>query len=132
MFRADTRILVLDDSLSARLNIREMLKTLGFKDISEAPDVQKAWEMLQQSSPPIQLILSDHHMPEFTGMDLLKMVRSDPKLSKTPFIMVTSEGEKTTVLDAVKAGVTNYIMKPFDTETLKAKLIYTAQSLGLK
>jgi two-component system chemotaxis response regulator CheY len=131
MFSPDTRILIVDDSLSMRLNIRNMLSNLGFKDIIEAVDGNKAWEALQQSTPAVQLVLSDQNMPDCTGMDFLKKVRSDETFKKLPFIMVTSEGEKSMILSAINAGVSNYITKPVDAETLRKKLEATAEKLGI-
>ncbi len=114
------RVLVVDDFATMRRIVKGVLKQLGFKDIIEADDGTSALEELRNQE--IGLIVSDWNMPKMTGLDLLKKVRSDEKLKNIPFIMVTAEGQKENVLEAVKAGVSNYIVKPFTPEILSEKL----------
>lgn len=115
-----TKILVVDDFATMRKIIKQTLQQIGFKDIQEASDGTEAWEKL--NAEPFQLIISDWNMPKMPGIELLKKVRSAPQLAKIPFIMVTAEGQKECVIEAAKAGVTNYIVKPFTAETLEEKL----------
>lgn len=115
------RILVIDDFQTMRRIIINLLRQLGFTNMVEADDGSTAWERLQ--SEKVDLIISDWNMPKMTGMELLRKVRSDERLRTTPFIMVTAEGKRENVIAAVQAGVSNYIVKPFNAATLKEKLI---------
>lgn len=114
------KVLVVDDFATMRRIVKGVLKQLGFKEIIEAEDGTAALEELRKEK--VGLIVSDWNMPKMTGLDLLKAVRSDESLKDIPFIMVTAEGQKENVLEAVKAGVSNYIVKPFTPETLSEKL----------
>ncbi len=114
------KVLVVDDFATMRRIVKGVLKQLGFKDIIEAEDGTAALEELRKEK--VGLIVSDWNMPKMTGLDLLKAVRSDDSLKDIPFIMVTAEGQKENVLEAVKAGVSNYIVKPFTPETMSEKL----------
>lgn len=122
MFDATTRILVVDDMLTMRKIVQKSLKEMGFTDITEASDGQKAWETINAAEKPFGLIVSDWNMPNCTGLDLLKRVRADGRVKLTPFVLLTAESESHQVLEAVKAGVDNYIIKPFTPENLKLKL----------
>lgn len=114
------RILVIDDFQTMRRIIINLLRQLGFTNMTEADDGSTAWEKLQVEH--VDLIVSDWNMPKMTGMDLLRKVRADEKYKTTPFIMVTAEGKRENVIAAVQAGVSNYIVKPFNAATLKEKL----------
>ncbi len=114
------KVLVVDDFATMRRIVKGVLKQLGFKEIIEAEDGTAALEELRKEN--IGLIISDWNMPKMTGLDLLKAVRSDDSLKNIPFIMVTAEGQKENVLEAVQAGVSNYIVKPFTPETMSEKL----------
>ena len=122
MFSPDTRILVVDDMMTMRKIIIKTCKELGFKDFTEAADGALGWAAIQTANPPIGLIISDWNMPNSNGLDLLKRVRADARFGKLPFMMVTAEAEQHQIVDAVKAGVSNYVIKPFTGEALKAKL----------
>ncbi|HND85779.1 MAG TPA: response regulator [Pseudobdellovibrionaceae bacterium] len=122
MFDPRTRILICDDMLTMRKLVGKVCKELGFTDLTEAPDGAKGWEALNGANPPIGMIISDWNMPNSTGLDLLKRVRSDSRFSKMPFILVTAEAEQSQVVEAVKAGVSAYVVKPFTADQLKAKL----------
>lgn len=122
MFPLNTRILILDDMLTMRKIVTKTLKEIGFTDIQEAEDGQKGWEKLKAANPPIQLVVSDWNMPNFTGLELLKAVRADASFAKLPFVLLTAEAEAHQVKEAMMAGVTNYIIKPFTADTLKQKL----------
>ena len=114
------KVLVVDDFATMRRIVKGVLKQLGFNDIIEAENGSAALEELKKES--VGLIVSDWNMPKMTGLDLLKAVKSDANLKSIPFIMVTAEGQKDNVLEAVKAGVNNYIVKPFTPETFNEKL----------
>ncbi|OGQ99803.1 MAG: histidine kinase [Deltaproteobacteria bacterium RIFOXYD12_FULL_55_16] len=114
------KILVVDDFATMRRIIRNILTQLGFKNIIEADDGTTALNVLK--SEKIGLIISDWNMPKMTGLDLLKAVRTDQSIASTPFIMVTAEAQQDNIILAVKAKVSQYIVKPFTAETLAEKL----------
>jgi two-component system chemotaxis response regulator CheY len=114
------KVLVVDDFATMRRIVKGVLKQLGFSNIIEAEDGSSALEELKKED--IGLIVSDWNMPNMTGLDLLKAVRGDANLKGIPFIMVTAEGQKENVVEAVKCGVNNYIVKPFTPETFGEKL----------
>jgi two-component system chemotaxis response regulator CheY len=122
VFDPKTRVLIVDDMMTMRKLVGKSCKELGFTDLTEAPDGIKAWEAIAAANPPFGLIISDWNMPNCTGLDLLKRVRGDGRYGKTPFLMVTAEAEQHQIMEAVKAGVSNYVIKPFTAETLKEKL----------
>jgi len=96
------------------------MKQLGFYNIVEAENGKDALKQLKADS--IDLVLCDWNMPEMAGIDLLNAVRGDDQLKQTPFVMVTAEAQKENILEAVKAGVSSYIVKPFTAETVEEKL----------
>ena len=114
------KVLVVDDFATMRRIVKNVLKQIGFTEIVEADDGSTALEVLRQTK--IDLIVSDWNMPKVTGLDLLKAVRSDESLKAMPFLMVTAEAQKDNVVQAVQAGVSNYVVKPFTAEALKEKL----------
>lgn len=122
MFDLKSRLLIVDDMLTMRKIVVKSCRELGFSDFTEAEDGNAAWEKLISASPAINLIISDWNMPNCTGLDFLKKVRQDPKYAKLPFVLLTAEAEASQVKEAVMAGVTNYIVKPFTVPTLKEKL----------
>ena len=113
-------ILIVDDYKTMLRIIRNLLKQLGFNNVDEASDGAEALNKMRSKSYGI--IISDWNMEPMTGYELLKEVRSDDILKKTPFIMVTAESKTDNVIAAKKAGVNNYIVKPFNAATLKQKL----------
>jgi two-component system chemotaxis response regulator CheY len=113
-------VLVVDDYQTMIRIIRNLLNQLGFKNIEEAKDGRQALEKL--NSGKYGLVISDWNMEPMTGYELLQQVRASDKLKATPFIMVTAESKTENVIAAKKAGVNNYIVKPFNAETLKGKL----------
>jgi two-component system, chemotaxis family, chemotaxis protein CheY len=113
-------ILVVDDYNTMIRIIRNLLKQLGFEDIDDASDGSAALSKLKAKK--YGLVISDWNMEPMTGYELLKEVRSDPGLTRTPFIMVTAESKTENVIAAKKAGVNNYIVKPFNAQTLKTKI----------
>jgi two-component system chemotaxis response regulator CheY len=114
------RILVVDDFQTMRRIVINLLRQLGFTNVTEADDGSTAWEKLESDS--IQLVISDWNMPTMSGLELLGKVRGSEKYKTLPFIMVTAEGKRENVIAAVQAGVSNYIVKPFNAATLKEKL----------
>jgi two-component system, chemotaxis family, chemotaxis protein CheY len=114
------KILVVDDFATMRKVIRNLLKQVGYENIIEADDGSNALKILK--SQKIDLVISDWNMPNMTGLELLKAVRSDEDLKSTPFLMVTAEALQDNVIAAVKAGVSNYIVKPFTAEVLNEKI----------
>jgi len=105
--------------------VKSMMLKLGCSDITEADDGIPAWELIinaQAMGKPFGLVLSDWNMPGMNGLDLLKKVRADEKVKKTPFLMITAEGEQGNVLIAVKAGVSNFVVKPFSQQVLEEKI----------
>ena len=113
-------ILVVDDYNTMIRIIRNLLKQLGFENVDDASDGSAALAKMQGKK--YGLVISDWNMEPMTGYELLKQVRSDSSLAKTPFIMVTAESKTENVIAAKKAGVNNYIVKPFNAPTLKSKI----------
>jgi two-component system chemotaxis response regulator CheY len=113
-------ILVVDDYNTMIRIIRNLLRQLGFVDIDDASDGSAALSKMQHKK--YGLVISDWNMEPMTGYDLLMQVRSDPKLTATPFIMVTAESKTENVIAAKQAGVNNYIVKPFNADTLRKKI----------
>ena len=113
-------VLVVDDYNTMIRILRNLLRQLGFQDIDDAADGTAALAKMRQKQ--YGLVISDWNMEPMTGYDLLKEVRGDPGLAKTPFIMVTAESKTENVIAAKKAGVNNYIVKPFNAQTLQNKI----------
>ena len=113
-------ILVVDDYKTMVRIIKNLLKQIGFENVDEASDGTEAFEKMKKKK--YGLVISDWNMEPMTGYELLKQVRADGSLSKTPFIMVTAESKTENVIAAKKAGVNNYIVKPFNAQTLKGKI----------
>lgn len=114
------KVLIVDDFATMRRIVRNILKQIGFSNIVEAEDGKSALKMLQNDK--FDLIMCDWNMPEMPGIELLTRIRSDEQLKNIPFVMVTAEAQKNNILDAVKAGVSSYIVKPFTAETVDQKL----------
>lgn len=113
-------VLVVDDYKTMIRIIRNLLKQLGFSDVDDAADGTEAIGKMRQKK--YGLVISDWNMEPMTGYELLKEVRTDEALARTPFIMVTAESKTENVIAAKKAGVNNYIVKPFNAATLKSKI----------
>ena len=114
------RILVVDDFATMRKVIKNLLRQTGYQNVTEAEDGVVALKELR--SQKIDFVISDWNMPNMTGIELLRAVRADSELSSLPFLMVTAESLKENVVEAVKAGVSNYIVKPFTAEVLSEKI----------
>lgn len=113
-------ILIVDDYKTMLRIIRNLLKQLGFNNVDEATDGSMALQKLRDKD--YGLVISDWNMEPMTGYELLKEVRASPEFSNTPFIMITAESKTENVIAAKKAGVNNYIVKPFNAESLKSKI----------
>ncbi len=116
------RVLIVDDYKTMLRIIRNLLRQLGFNNIDEASDGSQALQQLRTGTV-YGLVISDWNMEPMTGLQLLREVRADAKLKSMPFIMVTAESKSENVIAAKEAGVSNYIVKPFNAETLKAKMV---------
>jgi two-component system, chemotaxis family, chemotaxis protein CheY len=117
---SNLNVLIVDDYKTMLRIIRNLLKQIDFENVEEASDGVEALAKLQAGN--FDLIISDWNMEPMTGLQLLQHVRADPKLKSTPFIMVTAESKTENVIVAKQAGVSNYIVKPFNAETLRAKI----------
>ncbi len=119
------KTIVIDDMMTMRKIIIRMLKTMGFTNIQEADDGATAWPMIEEaaaSGEPFEFIVSDWNMPKMSGLDLLIKIRATENLKSTPFMMVTAESEQSNVVKVVQAGVSNFVVKPFNHDTLKMKI----------
>ncbi len=116
----DMTILVVDDFSTMRRIVKNILRQLGFNNIVEADDGTTA--MAKLKSEKIDFVITDWNMPKMTGMELLKEIRADGQLKSIPVLMVTAEALQENIIAAVKAGVNNYIVKPFDAKTLSDKI----------
>lgn len=114
------KVLVVDDYAGMRRALRNVLKQIGFTNIVEADDGSTALRVLKKQK--IDVILADWNMPRMTGLELLKAVRNDESLKNIQFVMVTAEAQKSAVLEAVQAGASNFIVKPFTVEVVRQKL----------
>jgi len=114
------KVLVVDDFSTMRRIVKNILRQLEFTNIIEADDGSTGLEVLQKEK--VGIIISDWNMPKMTGLELLKAVRVDDALKDIPFLMVTAEAQQENIIEAVKAGVSNYIVKPFTAETLSQKI----------
>jgi two-component system chemotaxis response regulator CheY len=115
-----TNVLIVDDYKTMLRIIRNLLKQLEFDNVEEASDGQEALAKLRAGQ--FGLVISDWNMQPMTGLDLLKEVRADARLKEMPFIMITAESKTENVVAAKAAGVSNYIVKPFNAETLRGKI----------
>ena len=115
------RLLVVDDSSTMRRIIKNTLEKLGHPDVIEAEHGVEAWDKLS-ADDTIKVVITDWNMPGMNGLDLVKKIRAEQKYVDMPIIMVTTEGGKAEVITALKAGVNNYIVKPFTPQVLKEKL----------
>jgi two-component system chemotaxis response regulator CheY len=114
------KILVVDDFSTMRRIIKNLLRDLGFNNTNEADDGTSALPMLQNGT--YDFLITDWNMPGMQGIDLLKAVRADPKLTNLPVLMVTAESKRDQIVEAAQAGVNGYIVKPFTAVTLKEKI----------
>lgn len=114
-------VLIVDDYKTMLRIIRNLLRQLGFENVEEATDGTMAFEKMKDGN--FGLVISDWNMEPMTGIELLRKVRAHEKFKHTPFIMVTAESKSENVIAAKEAGVSNYIVKPFNADTLKSKMV---------
>jgi two-component system chemotaxis response regulator CheY len=119
-FNPEMDVLIVDDASAMRRIVRGLLKELGFKHMREAENGQLALDELKKKKA--DFVVSDWNMPVMTGIDLLRAIRADEALKTIPVLMVTAEAKQENILAAVQAGVSNYIVKPFNAATLQEKL----------
>ena len=114
------KILVVDDMSTMRRIVKNIMKQLGFANVEEAENGQDALDKLRVES--FGFVISDWNMPVMTGIELLRAIRADEKLKAIPVLMVTAEAQKENLVEAIQAGVSNYIVKPFTAEILQEKM----------
>lgn len=114
------KILVVDDMATMRRIVKNILKQLGFSNMEEAENGQEALQKLRADA--FGFVVSDWNMPVMTGIDMLRAIRADEKLKAIPVLMVTAEAQQANLVEAIQAGVSNYIVKPFTAETMQEKL----------
>lgn len=114
------KILVVDDMVTMRKIVKNILKQLGFANVDEAENGQEALQKLRSGT--FGFVVSDWNMPVMTGIDMLRAIRADEQLKAIPVLMVTAEAQQSNLIEAVQAGVSNYIVKPFTAETMQEKI----------
>ena len=126
-FPEDARIMVVDDSPTTRRLVRDVLASVGYQNIDECGDGEAAFKKLQGTRPEFDLLIADWHMPELTGIDLLRRVRATRDTKNLPVILATGEKNQEEVWTAVKEGVSGYVMKPYEDETLYSAMRKAAE-----
>ncbi|MBT4267319.1 MAG: response regulator [Deltaproteobacteria bacterium] len=123
----DIRILVVDDSIGIRLAAKKVFQNLGFMQVSVADDGTTALEELKKE--PFELVVADWNMPKMSGIDLLKAMRAEKSLENIPFLLVTGDDNQDNIMEAIKAGISNFMTKPYDAKVLSEKIerIFTFQ-----
>lgn len=114
------KVLVVDDFSTMRRIVKNILRQIGFTNVIEADDGTTAWETINKEK--VDFVVSDWNMPQMTGIELLRKVRSSEQYGELPFLMVTAEAQQENIIEAVQAKVSNYIVKPFTAETMKQKI----------
>ena len=125
MFKPTTKFLIADDFGTMRKILKKALADVGYTNTVEAIDGANAYQLLVEHSKtdaPIDFIISDWNMPNMLGIELLKRCRAEATFKHLPFMLVTAESEQAQIIEAVKAGVTDYVVKPFSPAMIKAKL----------
>ncbi|MGZ3690636.1 MAG: response regulator [Pseudobdellovibrio sp.] len=125
MFESNTKFLVVDDFSTMRKIVKKALSELGYTNVIEAVDGRDALDKLNEAlakNEHFHFIISDWSMPKMQGIELLKACKQSPQLCHVPFILVTAESEQAQIIEAVKAGVSEYVVKPFSAQILKSKI----------
>jgi len=130
MFHPDIAILVVDDFGTMRRIIKNILREIGFSNVTEADDGSTGWTEIKKNT--FDLIVTDWNMPIMTGLELLQKIRATPETQHLPVLMVTAETKKEQIITAAQAGVNGYIVKPFNAGTLKDKLTLIADRIEAK
>jgi two-component system, chemotaxis family, chemotaxis protein CheY len=124
------KFLVVDDFSTMRRIVRNLLKELGYTNVDEAEDGVVALQKLR-SGANFQFVVTDWNMPNMTGIELLKQIRSDPGLKHLPVLMITAEAKKENIVEAAQSGASGYIVKPFTAGTLEEKLNKIFERFGM-
>jgi two-component system chemotaxis response regulator CheY len=135
MFPVDAKILMVDDSGLSRSLLKSALKELNFCKIVEASTANEAQKCLleeEQKSDPVHLVICDQNMPEMTGLEFIKWLRTQERFNSLPVIMLTTNHERAVIVEAGREGVSTYMIKPFDLNTLKTRLTSTWEKTGQK
>ncbi len=135
MFPVDSKILIIDDSNFSRTVLKGALRDLRFWKIMEATSGAAAKAMLledEQAKQPVHLIICDIHMPEMSGLDLLRWIRTQEHSKNLPVIILTTAHEKEMIVEAGKLGISHYMIKPFDVSTLKDRMVSAWQRHGAR
>lgn len=135
MFPVDAKILMVDDSGFSRSLLKSALKELNFWKIIEAGTASEAQACLlqdEQAIDPVHLVFCDQNMPETTGLEFIKWLRSQERFNALPVIMLTTNHERAVIVEAGREGVSNYMIKPFDVNTLKTRMASTWEKTGQK
>ncbi len=137
MYPAETKFLIIDDQAPMRKFVKEVLAEMGYFSVIEAVDGQSALELLQDNADttdPVNFIISDWSMPRMTGIELLKIIRSKDPFKALPFMLVSGERDEAHIIQAAKAGVSDYIVKPFSAGKIRDKIekIYLRNLLGTR
>ncbi len=125
MFKPTTKVLVVDDFKTMRKIVINALSALGLTLVTEADDGATAWPLVEEAAAknePFGLIVSGWNMPKMPGIELLRNVRANPATKDTPFVLVTAEAEQKNIIEALKFGVSNYIVKPFSPASFGEKI----------
>lgn len=133
MFKPGTKFLIVDDFATMRKIIKKVIADLGYDNAVEAVDGVEAYKLLIEhstSKEPFEYVIADWNMPNMSGLELLKKCRSEEAFKKIPIMFVTAEGEQAQILEAIKEGVTEYVVKPFTSEKIKEKLESSFKKLG--
>lgn len=125
MFKPRTKFLIVDDFATMRKIIKKIIADLGYDNVVEAVDGVEAYKLLIEhstSKEPFEYVIADWNMPNMSGLELLKKCRSEEAFKKIPIMFVTAEGEQAQILEALREGVNEYVVKPFTREKIKEKL----------
>lgn len=123
--KASMNILIIDTNSTMRQNVKKLLSDIGFKNIKEAANGNKALEVLEECNvieKPIEFIISELELEKMTAIELLAMIRKDPKNAKTKFLLMTGDSDQQKMMQAIRAGVNNVVVKPFSADMLKEKI----------
>lgn len=123
--KASMNILVIDTNSNMRQNVKKLLSDIGFKNIKEAANGKKALEVLEECiviEQPIEFIISELELEKMTAIELLATIRKDPKNAKTKFLLMTGDSDQQKMMQAIRAGVNNVVVKPFSADMLKEKI----------
>jgi len=123
--KASMKILLVDNVPGMRGATKTMLSQVGFKNVKEVGDGEAAWKAIEEgiaSNEKFEFIISEWTLPKMTGLELLRQVRENPAMAKVPFLLVTGDAEQTTIVTAIKAGASNFVVKPFSSQTIQEKI----------